>query len=248
MTATGKYEVKTINNRRVTYWEFTCYNGCQKMLVASMVKSGNSSCGCIHRVRPEVRLYGFLRPTGVVQSRVCTGNRTRIFWECECTKCRSVEFRAADPVKSGKVKSCVCVKKDKGRVLAHRGPPTDYRGCAIKSLLASYKHNAVKRGFVWEITKPEFIWITSSNCHYCGVAPLQNQTYRTKKTLVVGAYVYNGVDRQDNALGYILSNCVPCCGRCNQTKMGSSVEEFLAHTANIYNHSIKKGKHDHSQT
>lgn len=44
-----------------------------------------------------------------------------------------------------------------------------------------------------------------------------------------GDYVYNGVDRLDNAVGYLPGNCVPCCKFCNLAKAGGSYEEFVAY-------------------
>lgn len=40
---------------------------------------------------------------------------------------------------------------------------------------------------------------------------------------------YNGVDRKDNAKGYVTGNCLPCCWPCNYAK-GSryTYEQFKA--------------------
>jgi len=36
----------------------------------------------------------------------------------------------------------------------------------------------------------------------------------------------NGIDRQDNAKGYIPGNCVSCCRICNYAKHALTLEEF----------------------
>jgi hypothetical protein len=40
------------------------------------------------------------------------------------------------------------------------------------------------------------------------------------------AFLHNGIDRLDNALGYTTANSVPCCKPCNQAKNDRSVDEF----------------------
>lgn len=240
LTATGEYEVQQRGKHLVTFWEFTCVNGCKKMLRVNEVRRGRSTCGCLNRKRPEDRMYGFLRPTGKVESRLCAGNRKRVFWECECTRCGSVMFSAADNITTGHVKSCVCAKRVKGRVSTRVYPPVDHRRVAIRTLFSQYRKGASNRSYSWELTEDQFEVITSSNCHYCGVEPLQCKRYASRKLVIKDAYMFNGIDRQDNRRGYELSNCVPCCGVCNQTKMDLSLEAFLALITKIYKHSVLK--------
>lgn len=40
-------------------------------------------------------------------------------------------------------------------------------------------------------------------------------------------YIYNGIDRVDNAVGYILENCIPCCEFCNKAKGTKTYFDFL---------------------
>ncbi len=56
-----------------------------------------------------------------------------------------------------------------------------------------------------------------------------------------GDFVYNGIDRLDNALGYTLDNCVPCCKRCNQAKNNMGLKEFRAWLVRAYKHTIETG-------
>lgn len=41
-----------------------------------------------------------------------------------------------------------------------------------------------------------------------------------------GPYVYNGLDRVNNLLGYELTNVVPCCNICNRAKKDMTYEQF----------------------
>jgi hypothetical protein len=61
----------------------------------------------------------------------------------------------------------------------------------------------------WNPTLEEFIAFTSQACAYCG---------RTEDHV--------GVDRYDNALGYVGGNVRPCCWKCNDQKNSDSVAEW----------------------
>jgi len=46
--------------------------------------------------------------------------------------------------------------------------------------------------------------------------------------------IYNGIDRVDNAIGYLTDNCVACCKVCNRAKLQMSKNEFFDHIKKIY--------------
>jgi hypothetical protein len=66
--------------------------------------------------------------------------------------------------------------------------------------------------------------IIFSNCHYCGSAP--SNTKRHKNS--IQPIAYSGIDRKDNAIGYVSGNVVPCCRVCNRAKETLSVSAFAA--------------------
>lgn len=85
----------------------------------------------------------------------------------------------------------------------------------------SLKKNANNRSrkYKFELTFDEFekmYW--GKNCVYCG---------DTLKTI--------GVDRIDNAKGYSVNNCLPCCEVCNKMKLTMSLPEWLNHMEKIRN-------------
>ena len=77
-----------------------------------------------------------------------------------------------------------------------------------------YRRKAASRGIQFELTEEEFFALTSSDCFYCGEKPSRTN----KASDRYGHYVYNGVDRVDNSVGYATANCVPCCANCNYKK------------------------------
>jgi hypothetical protein len=104
-------------------------------------------------------------------------------------------------------------------------------GRAVRNeVLAAYKKKAALRGYIWDLRDEEFDALTQQNCFYCG-APPTNGTERWKSR--VERWLYNGIDRRDNAVGYTTQNAVPCCRRCNEWKRSLSAAEFQAHAKKI---------------
>lgn len=107
------------------------------------------------------------------------------------------------------------------------------QGSALRSLRLGYVRGANKRKLNFELTETEFSKITKQNCFYCGESP--NRTIKSNyKSDISDVYVYNGIDRIDNAVGYTIENCVPCCKNCNYFKADLSPMEFLNHVNKIY--------------
>lgn len=89
---------------------------------------------------------------------------------------------------------------------------------------------AKRREIEWLLSKEEFRSLTKGCCTYCGVEPQQvKKNYKSQ-------YVYNGIDRVDNSIGYLKSNCVPCCKVCNKMKNTYSKDQFLNQIKRIYLH------------
>lgn len=69
------------------------------------------------------------------------------------------------------------------------------------------------RGLVWDISRQDYRLLRSQQCHYCGDNLPETSC---------------GLDRKDAALGYTLTNVVPCCLDCNQAKNAAfTYEEML---------------------
>jgi len=96
---------------------------------------------------------------------------------------------------------------------------------SFNELFSRYKNRAKEKNRKWDLTKEEFRYLTKQNCYYCGKIPSQNAR---KNSRFNGIYIYNGLDRLDNKIGYIKKNVVSCCGRCNFAKAGLSYDEFIA--------------------
>jgi hypothetical protein len=150
------------------------------------------------------------------------------WWLCKCDcgeekKLRSVNLRN----KIRPIRSCGCLgdslKLDKGE-------------SSFNKLFIRYKKAAAERNLEFTLTREEFRLLTKGNCYYCGIAPCQ-EFRRTKRSN--GSYIYSGVDRLNNVLGYSIKNCVSSCSQCNFLKGKFQSEEFLTQIKKIYTHQNK---------
>lgn len=149
--------------------------------------------------------------------------------------CGNNFFALPREIRSGKTKSCGCLRKSligkhsKGRT--PKNALNEKWKSAFNGLLHSYKKSAKHKKLEFLLTPDEFFKITKSECHYCGAAPSKPhfQTSYCREP-----YVYNGIDRIINTVGYIQGNVVGCCAECNYLKSATSYEAFVKRIESIY--------------
>jgi hypothetical protein len=81
-------------------------------------------------------------------------------------------------------------------------------------------NSAKTRNILFQIYPDQFEEITSKSCYICGKP--NTETHQ------------NGIDRWDNNIGYLLSNCRSCCGDCNYMKNSYVFDEWLDKLKQIY--------------
>jgi hypothetical protein len=81
-----------------------------------------------------------------------------------------------------------------------------------------YLKRAQRDGRAFELSLDEFVGLYKADCFYCGIPES------------------NGVDRVNNDIGYVFSNCVPCCTMCNKMKISHPKDVFLNHIQKIAKH------------
>lgn len=153
-------------------------------------------------------------------------NSNHFYARCQCGT--EKETRASHVV-NGRSKSCGCLAKEghgHRKAPGHAGLTTAYIG---------YKKNAENRKISFSLNRDQFFDITQKNCFYCGQTPTNksapyansyNKSVFSKEARDHALYVYNGIDRLDNGVGYEVNNCVPCCKKCNFAKNKMTFEEF----------------------
>ena len=82
--------------------------------------------------------------------------------------------------------------------------------CRPQVMFGNYRRRATKeRGLAFTLTLEEFEALTTSACVFCGETPSM------------------GIDRKDNRIGYVSTNCQPACGPCNMLKKALDQYTFL---------------------
>lgn len=96
--------------------------------------------------------------------------------------------------------------------------------------------NSKRRGHECLLTFEEFINTILKDCYYCGESPKKssNQVIKSRGNINEPPLYYNGVDRLDPGLGYVIGNVVPCCSKCNYMKHVSTEEEFYQQVKKVY--------------
>lgn len=153
----------------------------------------------------------------ILDTVMVQGKRKRAYYKLICPTC-SNEFQALkDNVDRGFTKQCASC----GRSAANK--KRKIPEAARNALYQDYRKGAVSRGYSFELTIEQFEALTLDNCHYCGIAP--SKTIKVKSGAM---YIYNGIDRVNNAIGYIESNVVSCCTDCNIAKASMTHDAYIA--------------------
>lgn len=159
-----------------------------------------------------------------------------IYYDCIC-ECGKYTTATTFSVLNGKSRSCGCAKPNFIK------PRSDIKldgASSFNYVYSTYKRNARKRNYPFELTKEQFKEIATSSCIYCGIKCNNSAGYHGKKNSV--RFLYTGVDRLNNKLGYTLDNSVPCCKDCNIAKSTKTKEEFLSWVIRAYNFLLKEIK------
>lgn len=139
-------------------------------------------------------------------------------WKTKCINCGKISIKRNYDI--NKIKKCkYCSLMAKGQT-------------GLNALFNTYKIHAKNNKREFSLNLEEFNRLTSSNCYYCNAKPSQ---ISTKNLNNWGEYIYNGIDRINNSIGYKIENCVSCCNICNWGKNNKSSEEFKQYILGIYN-------------
>lgn len=159
-------------------------------------------------------------------------HKNRLYFNCTCTICnRKLKIRndgltnLKNNEKRVGCKKCMGIWRKQNFENKYKNlPPKD-----IRNKFTHFRANAKVRNIPFLLTKEEVNTLCESKCFYCG-----------KERCL-------GIDRKDNSKPYIIENCVPCCGSCNQMKMDFEFNFFLNHVKQIYQH-IKNSNIESSTT
>ena len=124
---------------------------------------------------------------------------------------------------SGHTKSCGCLQKEmmRKRNNKNKGIQITKYGASFGSIRKVYR----TKGQEYKLTDEELHKLITSNCYYCDAIPSNVMKDTRDKNRI--PFTYNGIDRFDNTLGYVVNNCVTCCKRCNVAKNDMTYNDFI---------------------
>lgn len=164
-------------------------------------------------------------------------NKT-LYWNCVCN-CGTVRKVDGSSLRRKKSTSCGCQHK---KILTNNTFAAKNKGdSGANALYSNYKGGAKRRGLEFSLTKEHFLKLTKQACFYCRSLPsssIVNHGPGMKiRNIEHSRYIFNGIDRVDNTIGYTENNVVPCCKLCNLMKGTASMEEFINHCKKVANFS-----------
>jgi hypothetical protein len=177
-------------------------------------------------------------------------NKSRAaYWNCLCD-CGNYKLIGIRALKQGNTRSCGCLQIEiqKRRLSGNKIGRKTQGQSGFTQLYTGYKQNAKRKGNEFSLTKEQFRQLVTSNCFYCNRPPNQVRnpmgvTNISKDTLEHGKFIYNGIDRKDNSIGYIIDNVIPCCMRDNYIK-GS---KFTVEETKVMVEALEKFHNDNSK-
>ena len=126
-------------------------------------------------------------------------------------------YRSLDcPFQGGSPTGCHNITKPS----LHRADSKQHRAYETKMRDPKYRwgqflNQAKQRSLAVGISFETYQQLIYSACHYCSQHP-------TSQTRI-------GIDRLDSCGDYEITNCVPCCARCNFMKGSLNYREFINH-------------------
>jgi dCMP deaminase len=144
-------------------------------------------------------------------------NETVVEVTCKCKK-KSVT-RVSRLIEKTST-SCGCKPRNNNRGKYK----SSFEEAAHNEIYRSISNGAKNRNYSFELSKKDVKNLVQQNCFYCGSEPSN-----IKKIKGRGELRYNGIDRLDNHIGYVLNNCRPCCSTCNTIKLDLSGQDLIEH-------------------
>jgi hypothetical protein len=205
-----------------TYRRWLCLCDCGTQITTDsyfLLKGKSKSCG-LNCACKKIDLIGKKFGKLTVEEKIKKTNslKNEGIWLCKCNCGKYREVRTYKLL-NGKITHCGCEFN-----------PIIYKDRTIpvkKSLYSNYKIKADKKKLQFDLTFDQFISLMSLNCYYCNNPP-SNKRILNKQYKTLSEWVYNGIDRKNNLLGYTILNCVPCCYTCNSAKNSMGLQSFIS--------------------
>lgn len=149
--------------------------------------------------------------------------RKEFLFKCECgeqfTLSRDYKIKTSDQIRC---KNC----KRKANMQPNVGERAAYK---------RVKSDAARGGRVFDLPLDWFLEAIHQPCHYCGQVDQNsiNVASKRKGEFLIKDFKYNGLDRLNNDIGYVIENVVPCCFVCNRAKNSMGYQEYIEYLNNM---------------
>lgn len=230
LTPTVGFHAKNTRDKTKLYYKCDCDCGIKDHIVLSgnlRSVGGSNSCGCNHwmgNVAKDItdQRFGLLTAISPTEKRW----RKNIIWLFKCDCGKNAELPLGE-VTALKRQSCGCKRKN----------PDRKEALWIKTRANALRHS-LDYGSVTDIDLNAYIDLVTQDCYYCG-SPPTTQIKDAASDLIL---FRNGLDRVDSNDGYVLTNVVPCCEKCNRAKLNLSYDDWINLISKVYEHFIQSGK------
>ena len=175
-----------------------------------------------NRLKLVGKQFGRLLVIRDVGNRIDSRGEKESMWECQCD-CGNIKTIMGANLRSGDAISCGCYNKERTAAM-NRISPSEFR---VNRVFSSYRQAAHEKNREFELTKKDVEKLIDLDCYYCGCSPSNTHVCHGHKI------TYQGIDRLNNAKGYVPDNVVPCCIVCNKMKKALSHDGFLLHIHRI---------------
>ena len=154
-------------------------------------------------------------------------NARRVLVNCQCLLCGNEFVADFSQVKTGRIKNCACVRKNKGvKSFGWQG-----YGEISKSLYSRIKTGAKKRGLEFSLTI-EYLWeLFLDQNGYCRLSGRKIKLPKTRRDYEATA----SLDRKDSEKGYTEENVQWVHKDVNYAKQQLSGKEFFNLCKDVYN-------------
>lgn len=170
------------------------------------------------------------------------GNRGQLKYLCKCD-CGKSHIVTGESLRSGKSKSCGCLKKDfieKNKFKRNM----DRENAMLKIQYSHIKRRNKSKGFIDILSFDDFCRLSRMKCYYCDAEysrVIEDRYCEMKEKGKISDTILkiNGLDRVDSSKGYAIDNVVPCCVTCNTAKNKMTQKEFKEWIKTVYENYVK---------
>jgi hypothetical protein len=226
---TGFY-AKNSRGKNKLYYKCDCDCGTKDHVVISCNlrnAAGSNSCGCKQHTGNRAQditgqKFGMLTALKPTEKRY----RKSIVWLFKCD-CGIEKEISAGEVVNLKTASCGCKR---------RNPDRDeqlWKREMLRALRLSEEYGSTPN-----IDLETYKHLSVQDCFYCGKKP--EKVLQDKKAGI--KYLKHGLDRVDPKQGYLKSNVVTCCEKCNRSKLKLSYYDWVNLISRVYHHFVESGK------